>query len=210
MTTSATSLSKAAVTTLESGRGARPGRGLQDRRASLDDADSKRVARCHWRTFNGQARWCYRNSGGPAPVRGTELNKEIVKQTMRSLEACDLQTAREKYLEYVGSARLDRRGPIEDDEQGQAELASDLSDALDGTTRSPTRFQNIGDGLRAEEQGRMKRSGDARRTAFHYCRVDRQVCARWRRDMRISTQIPMLSCTASAPVTRSRSTEGSS
>src|SRR3954454_16944960 len=39
-----------------------------------------------------------------------ELNKEIVKQTMRSLEACDLQTAREKYREYVGSARLDRSG----------------------------------------------------------------------------------------------------
>ena len=60
---------------------------------------------------------------------------------MGSLEACDLETAREKYLEYVGSAWLDRSGPIEHDEQGQAELASDLSDALDGTNRTPTRFR---------------------------------------------------------------------
>jgi hypothetical protein len=112
---------------------------------------------------------------------GRELNKDIVKQTMRSLEACDLQTAREKYLEYVGSARLDRSGPIEDDEQGQAELASDLSDALDGTTRTSDNIQNIGDGLHAEEQGRMKRSGDVRRTAFHNCRADRQVCVRRQR-----------------------------
>jgi hypothetical protein len=80
-------------------------------------------------------------AAAPRLYEGRELNKEIVKQTMRSLEACDLRTAREKYLEHVGSARLDRSGPIEDDEQGQAELASDLSDALDGTTRTPTRFR---------------------------------------------------------------------
>jgi hypothetical protein len=43
--------------------------------------------------------------------------------------------------EYVGSARLDRSEPIEDDEQAQAELASDLSDALDDATRTPTRFR---------------------------------------------------------------------
>ena len=69
------------------------------------------------------------------------MNKQIVKQTMLSLEARDLESAREKYLEYVGSARLDRSEPIEDDEQAQAELASDLSDALDDTTRTPTRFK---------------------------------------------------------------------
>lgn len=69
------------------------------------------------------------------------MNKQIVKQTMLSLEARDLESAREKYLEYVRSARLDRSEPIEDDEQAQAELASDLSDALDGTTRTPTRFR---------------------------------------------------------------------
>jgi hypothetical protein len=52
-----------------------------------------------------------------------------MKQTMLSLEARDLESAIEKYLEYVGSARLDRSEPIEDDEQAQVELASDLSAA---------------------------------------------------------------------------------
>jgi hypothetical protein len=65
-----------------------------------------------------------------------EMNKQIVKQTMLSLEARDLKSAREKYLEYVGSARLDRSEPIEDDEQAQAELASDLSEAFDDTVHS--------------------------------------------------------------------------
>ena len=64
------------------------------------------------------------------------MNKQIVKQTMLSLEARDLASAREKYLEYVGSARLDRSEPIEDDEQAQAELASDLSEAFDNTVHS--------------------------------------------------------------------------
>ena len=38
----------------------------------------------------------------------------------------------------------------------------------------------------------MKRSGDARRSAFHYCRVDRQVCVCDGDEiMRISTQTPI-------------------
>src|SRR5215468_3538142 len=49
--------------------------------------------------------------------------------TRTSLRARDLESAIEKYPEYVGSARLDRSEPIEDDEQAQAELASDLSEA---------------------------------------------------------------------------------
>lgn len=64
------------------------------------------------------------------------MNKQIVKQTMLSLEARDLESAREKYLEYVRSARLDRSEPVENDEQAQAELASDLSDAFDETVHS--------------------------------------------------------------------------
>lgn len=64
------------------------------------------------------------------------MDKNIVKQTMLSLEARDLESAREKYLEYVGSARLDRSEPIEDDEQAQAELASDLSEAFDDILHS--------------------------------------------------------------------------
>src|SRR5262245_4994710 len=50
--------------------------------------------------------------------------------TRTSLRARDLESAIEKYLEDVGSARLDRSEPIEDDEQAQAELASDLSEAF--------------------------------------------------------------------------------
>jgi hypothetical protein len=64
------------------------------------------------------------------------MDKQIVKQTMLSLEARDLESAREKYLEYVASARLDASEPIEDDEQAQAELASDLSEAFDDTVHS--------------------------------------------------------------------------
>ena len=40
-----------------------------------------------------------------------------------------LQSAREKYFDYVADARLDRSEPIESDEQAQAEIASDLSEA---------------------------------------------------------------------------------
>jgi transcription elongation GreA/GreB family factor len=64
------------------------------------------------------------------------MNKQIVKQTMLSLEARDLESASEKYQEYVASARLDRSEPIENDEQAQAELASDLSEAFDDTVHS--------------------------------------------------------------------------
>jgi hypothetical protein len=59
-----------------------------------------------------------------------------MKQTMLSLEARDLESAIEKYLEYVGSAWLDRSEPIEDDAQAQGELASDLSEAFDDTVHS--------------------------------------------------------------------------
>jgi hypothetical protein len=64
------------------------------------------------------------------------MNKQVVKQTMLSQEACDLESARAKYLEYVGIAQLDRSEPIEDDEQAQAELASDLSEAFDDSVHS--------------------------------------------------------------------------
>jgi hypothetical protein len=59
------------------------------------------------------------------------MDKEIVRRTMLSLEACDLESARRTYLEYVASARLDRSEPVEIDGQSQAKLASDLSEALD-------------------------------------------------------------------------------
>ena len=50
---------------------------------------------------------------------------------MLGLEEAALEHAREKYLDFVASARLDRSEPIENDEQAQAEIASDLSEAFD-------------------------------------------------------------------------------
>src|SRR3954447_23829698 len=42
-------------------------------------------------------------AAAPRLYEGRELNKEIVKQTMRSLEACDLQTARENTWSMSGA-----------------------------------------------------------------------------------------------------------
>lgn len=62
-----------------------------------------------------------------------DWNKDHVRETMLSLETAVLQSAREKYLDYVSTARLDRSEPIENDEQAQAEVASDFAEALDDT-----------------------------------------------------------------------------
>lgn len=59
------------------------------------------------------------------------MDKQSVKITMLSLEEDALKAARETYLAYVADARLDRSEPIESDEQAQAEIASDLSEAFD-------------------------------------------------------------------------------
>lgn len=61
------------------------------------------------------------------------MNKDGIRETMLSLEAAALDSARAKYLDYVSSARLDRSEPIENDEQAQAEVASDFAEALDDT-----------------------------------------------------------------------------
>lgn len=61
------------------------------------------------------------------------MDKNLIKETMLSLEAAAFQSAREEYLDYVADARLDRSEPIENDEQAQAETASDFSEALDDT-----------------------------------------------------------------------------
>ena len=61
------------------------------------------------------------------------MDKNIIKETMLSLEAAAFQSARDKYLDYVAEARLDRSEPIENDEHAQAEVASDFSEALDDT-----------------------------------------------------------------------------
>ncbi|MBA4290033.1 MAG: hypothetical protein C0439_13785 [Pseudomonas sp.] len=59
--------------------------------------------------------------------------KEDIRETMLSLETAALNSARNNYLDYVSSARLDRTEPIENDEHAQAEIASDLAEALDDT-----------------------------------------------------------------------------
>jgi hypothetical protein len=77
-------------------------------------------------------------------LRGTRflkeitMDKNIIKETMLSLEDAALQSARENYFDYVADARLDRSEPIESDEQAQAEIASDLSEALDDTLHDHT------------------------------------------------------------------------
>ncbi len=50
-------------------------------------------------------------------------NKEDLRESMLSLETAALQSARDIYLDYVATARLDRSESIENDEQAQAEVA---------------------------------------------------------------------------------------
>jgi hypothetical protein len=68
----------------------------------------------------------------------TTYKNIIIKETMLSLEGAALQSAHQKYFDYVADARLDRSEPIERDEQAQAEIASDLSEALDDTLHDHT------------------------------------------------------------------------
>jgi hypothetical protein len=46
-------------------------------------------------------------------LKEVTMDKNIIKETMLSLEGAALQSAREKYLDYVADARLDRSEPIE-------------------------------------------------------------------------------------------------
>ena len=60
-----------------------------------------------------------------------DWDKDHVRETMLSLETAALHSARENYLDYVATARLDRSETIENDEQAQAETAADLAEAFD-------------------------------------------------------------------------------
>lgn len=62
-----------------------------------------------------------------------DWNKDHLRDTMLSLETAALRSARENYLSYVSTARVDRTEPIENDELAQAEVASDFAEALDDT-----------------------------------------------------------------------------
>ena len=50
------------------------------------------------------------------------MDKNIIKETMLSLEGAAVQSAREKYFDYIADASFDRSEPIESDEQAQAEM----------------------------------------------------------------------------------------
>lgn len=60
-----------------------------------------------------------------------DWNKDHIRATMLSLETAALQSARDSYQDYVSTARVDRSEPVENDEQAQAEVASDFAEALD-------------------------------------------------------------------------------
>ena len=62
-----------------------------------------------------------------------DWNKDHLRDTMLSLETAALRSARANYLNYVSTARVDRTESIENDELAQAEVASDLAEALDDT-----------------------------------------------------------------------------
>ena len=62
-----------------------------------------------------------------------DWNKDHIRETMLSLEAAALTSAREIYADYVSAARSDRSEPTENDERAQAEIASDFSESLDDT-----------------------------------------------------------------------------
>jgi hypothetical protein len=62
-----------------------------------------------------------------------DWNKDNIRKTMLSLETAALKSARDNYLDYVSTARVDRSEPIENDELAQAEIASDFAEALDDT-----------------------------------------------------------------------------
>jgi len=97
---------------------------------------SSKTNRSSWSSWSNTLAMSQQPRPRGRPHKELEMNKQIVKQTMLALEVRDLESAREKYLEYVGSARLDRSEPIEDHEQAQAQFASDLSEAFDDTAHS--------------------------------------------------------------------------
>ncbi len=93
------------------------------------------------------------------------MDKLIVRRTMLSLERHELESATEKYFEYVASARLDRSESIENDEQAQAEIASDLSEAMDDAVHnhsdklSKLRTIDFGPKVKVEEGAIVKFGG---------------------------------------------------
>lgn len=59
------------------------------------------------------------------------MNKNVIKETMLSLEAGELQSAREEYQDYLAEAKLDGSETIDNDEAAQADIARHLSEVFD-------------------------------------------------------------------------------
>lgn len=59
------------------------------------------------------------------------MDKSIIKHRLLALEAHELEDARDAYRTYLAAARVDRSDTVDNQTQAQAELASDLSEALD-------------------------------------------------------------------------------
>jgi hypothetical protein len=62
-----------------------------------------------------------------------DWNKDNIRETMLSLEAAALTSAREHYQDYVCDARIDRSEPSDNHVHSQAEIASDFAESLDDT-----------------------------------------------------------------------------
>ena len=83
------------------------------------------------RGVHGPAYWTFLLS----KQKGLKMNwnKANIRETMLSLETAAFNSARDNYLNYLSTARLDPTEPIENDEQAQAEVAADFAEALDDT-----------------------------------------------------------------------------
>ncbi len=71
--------------------------------------------------------------------RDQSMNKYVLRETMLTLSAAELESAHDKYQRYLESARLDRSEPIENDEHAQAEISSDVAEAFDDTLHDYSR-----------------------------------------------------------------------
>ena len=120
-------------------------------------------------------------------------NKDHIRETMLSLETAALQSARDHYLNYLSTARLDPTEPIENDEQAQAEVAADFAEALDDTLHDyadkleKLRTIDFGPKSTVSEGAVVKLSG---RYFVIAVSTSKFIC-QWRELMGISTMAPI-------------------
>ena len=85
-----------------------------------------------------------------------DWNKDHIRETMLSLETAALHSARDNYLDYVSTARLDRSEPIENDDFAEA-LDDTLHDYADKLEK--LRTIDFGPKLAVNEGAVVKLSG---------------------------------------------------